>query len=310
MKILNNKFFKNAGFALLVVLFFTACDKEDSPEAATENLDAKITANPDLSLFQAALEKTRLTTFTEGGGPFTLWAPNNAAFNAIGVNTAADLNKLDSNLLVQTLTYHIQTGNRSFVEIPFGPNANMGTQGGLTQYASRKQGGSAYINGAQVIEADIRATNGYMHIINAVLLPPLLTTPQVLAANPNYARFSQAIAKTAVTVTTNPMTVFAVPNAVMVAAGYDSTTIANVTGASLTTLTNIVKYHVIPKRIFSPDFVAGTLATSLAGASVTISTTGGLTVKGKNNPAAFTITPNNIISTTGVVQSINGLLLP
>ena len=309
MKFLNNKFLKNAGLAVLIALFFTACDKEDSPAAATENLDAKIAANANLTLFQAALEKTRLNTFTEGGGPFTIWAPNNAAFNALGVNTAADLNTIDSNLLVQILTYHIQVGNRSFVEIPFGPNANMVTQGGFTQYASRKQGGSAYINGAEVIEADIRATNGYMHVINAVLIPPFLTTAQALAQSPNYARFYQALVKTGTATATNPLTIFAVPNTVMIAAGYDSTTIANAASTALTTLTSIMKYHTVNKRIFAPDFVPGPLMT-VQGTNVTISKTGGLTVKGTSNPAPFAITPNNLITTTGVIHTINGLLKP
>ena len=309
MKILNNKILKNAGLALLVVLFFTACEKDDSPAAATENLDAKIAANTNLSLFQAALEKTRLTTFTEGDGPYTIWAPNNAAFNALGINSAADLNTIDSNLLVQILTYHIQTGKRSFVEIPFGPNANMVTQGGFTQYASRKPGGSAYINGAEVVEADILATNGYLHILNAVLIPPFFTTAQTLSLNPTYARFYQALVKTGTVTTTNPLTIFAVPNTIMVAAVYDSTTIASATGTALTTLTAIMKYHIVNKRIFAPDFVPGALMT-VQGTSVTISTTGGLTVKGKTNPAPFTINPNNLITTTGVIHSITGLLKP
>jgi uncharacterized surface protein with fasciclin (FAS1) repeats len=309
MKILKRKFLTITSLVLSAILLFASCDKEDSPVVQTETLDAKIAANSDLSLFRAALEKTRLNVFTKGGGPFTVWAPNNAAFNAAGITTAADLNAIDSNTLVQILTYHIQVGARSFFEIPVGPNATMTTQGGQTQYASRKPGGSAFINGAEVIQADIAASNGYMHIINRVLIPPFLTPAQALAAEPNYARFYQALLKTATSTTTNPLTFFVVSNTVMVAAGYDSTTIANATGTALTTLTGIMKYHTVNKRIFASDFVAGPLKT-VQGTNVTISTTGGLTVKGTNNPAAFTITPNNLLTTTAVIHTINGLLKP
>ncbi len=296
--------------ALCSAFLFASCE-DDNEVLPTETLDAKIAANADLSLFQAALVKSKLDIFTKGGGPFTIWAPTNAAFNAIGINTAADLNAIDSNALVQLLTYHIQAGSRSFFEIPVGPNATMTTQGGLTQYASRKPGGSAYINGAEVTTSNISATNGYLHIINRVLVPALLTPAQVLALESGYARYYQALVKTAtLTAAANPSTFFAVPNAAMISAGYDSTTIANATGASLTTLTAVMRYHVISaRRIFAADFVAGPLRT-LQGTNVTISTTGALTVKGTNNPAPFTITPNNILATTGVIHTINGVLKP
>jgi uncharacterized surface protein with fasciclin (FAS1) repeats len=309
MKVFKYKFLKTAALVLSAAFLFASC-KDDNEVLPTETLDAKIAANADLSLFQAALVKTRLDVFTKGSGPFTIFAPNNAAFNAVGVNTAGDLNLIDSNTLVQVLTYHIQAGSRSFLEIPLGPNATMSTQGGQTQYASRVPGGNAYINGAQITTPNIRASNGYLHIINRVLAPAVLTPAQLFALDPNYARFNQALLKTATATTGNPSTFFAVPNAAMVAAGYDSTTIANATGATLTTLTNVMKYHVIPtRRIFASDFVAGPLKT-LQGTNVTISTTGGLTVKGTNNPAPFTIIPTNLLATTGIIHSINGVLKP
>lgn len=315
MKLFNYKSLRLVFVALSASVIFAGCDKDDDPTgpAATENLDAKLAARSDLSLFKAAMEKARLTNFTKGGGPFTLWAPNNAAFNAIGVNSAADLNLIDSNLLVQILTYHMQAGGRSYVEIPLGPNANMVTQGGLTQYASRKVAPAtpnAYINGVLVVEPDIVASNGFIHVIEQVLFPPLLTTAQTLAAQPNYARFAQAVTKTATSTTTNPLTFFAVDNATMIAAGYDSTTIANASGASLTALTAVIRYHVVAKRIFSPDLVAGPLKTVQGGNITVEGTLGNFTLKGNNNPTPFTIVNSNVITTTGVVFSISGLLKP
>ena len=316
MKIFNYKSFRLGVIALSALVIFAGCDKDDDPVGpvlGTETLDAKLAARADLSLFKAAIDKARLTNFTQGGGPFTLFAPNNAAFNAIGITTAADLNTLDSNLLVQILTYHLQAGARSYVEIPLGPNANMTTQGGLTQYASRKippATPNAYINGVLVSERDIAASNGYLHIIDKVLFPPLLTTAQALAAQPNYARFAQAVVKTATTTTTNPLTIFAVDNAAMIAAGYDSTTIANATGPALTALTAIVRYHVVPRRIFSPDLTAGPLKTVQGGNITVAGTPGNFTLKGNNNPTPFSIVNSDVITTTGVVFSISGLLKP
>ena len=311
MKLFKYKFFKTGLVVLLSAFIMAGCEKDDTNTAAvpTESTDAKIAAKSDLSLFQAALIKTRLNVFTKGGGPFTIWAPTNAGFNAIGINTAADLNMIDSNLLVQIITYHIQAGGRSFTEIPLGPNATMTTQGGFTQYASRKVGGSAFINGVQVTEPNIRTSNGYMHVINRVLIPPFFNMATSIALNPNYKLMLQAFAKTTTATATSPLTIFAVPNNVMVAAGYDSTAIATAAGPALVTLTSIMKYHTVNRRIFSSDFVAGNLKT-VQGTNVVIGTGTSVTVKGTNNTGAFQITNTDFISTTGVIHAINGLLKP
>ncbi len=309
MKILRNIKIKNCLAALCIISLLAACDKNDSPAPVGDNLDKLITAKSELSLFNAALTKTRLNTFTQGPGPYTIWAPTNAAFNAMGITNATDFNAIDSNLLVQLITYHIQATSRSYTEIPLGPNATMTTQGGFTQYASRYLGGFAYINGAKVSEPNIAASNGFLHIIDRVLIPPYNTNATNLALSGNYKLFLQAIAKTVTPITANPYTIFAVPNSVMTAAGYDSTTIANTTGTALTTLTGIIRYHLIAQRIFTPDFKAGNLKT-VQGTNLLINVTGGLTIKGTNNPAPFTITIPDVLSTNGVIHAINGLLKP
>lgn len=316
MKLFNYKFLRTALLAVTAVVIFAGCEDDDNVvgPSPTDNLDAKLTARADMSIFKAAIEKTRLTNFTRGGGPFTLFVPNDDAFHAIGINSAADLNLIDTNLLVTIVTYHMQNTGRTYVEIPLGPNANMTTQGGLTQYASRKLAPlapKAYINGVEIIEADIKASNGIIHVLNRVLLPPVLTTAQSLTSNPNYARFYQALVKTSTVTTTSSLTVFAVDNAAMIAGGYDSTTIANATGPALTTLTAIMKFHTVPRRIFSPDFLVGTLKTVQGGNITVAGTIGNFTLKGPNNPAPFQVAVGqDIITTSGVILPISGLLKP
>jgi len=309
MKRLHYKLFKNFFLALAAIIVFAGCEKTDTPVGETENLDTKITANSDLTLFQAALKKAKLTTFTQGGGPYTIFAPTNAAFTAAGLSNEAAINALDSNLLVQLLTYHIQTGARTYVEIPLGPNAPMTTQGGYTQYASRYIGGSGYVNGAKITTPDVKASNGVMHVINGLLIPPYNTALTNLMANTDYSLMVQAINKTATnsTFSGGTVSVFAIPNAVMTAAGYDATTIAGLTGTGLTTLTNIMKYHVIPQRIFAPDFKAGTLKT-VQGTNVTVSLGTAVNIKGTNNPAALQLTSAGFACSNGVLYSINGVL--
>jgi uncharacterized surface protein with fasciclin (FAS1) repeats len=317
MKFIKTTLFKNLFVILTGALLLTSCEKDSTDTVIGDNLDVIINSRSDLSIAAAALKKTRLDVFTKGGGPFTVFAPTNAAFNAIGITDANALNALDSNYLVQLITYHIQALARTYPEIPLGPNATMSTQGGLTQYSSRYIGGSAYINGAQITSADIKASNGVLYTINKVLLPPVNTALVNLSLNPDYSLMYAAILKAGIsaTFTASPVTVFGISNAAMTAAGYDATTIAGLSGTPLTTLSNILKYHVIPQRIFSPDFKTGPLKTALVISSVTsslnVTSSGGtLTVQGVNNPSAVAVIPSNILSTNGVIHGVNTLLKP
>lgn len=313
MKIFKSNNIKLSFFYIVLIILISAC-KKDEAVVATENIDAKFAANPELSLFQYAIKKARLINFTQGAGPYTIFAPTNAAFNTFGIADEAAINSIDSNALVQLLTFHIQTGARTYVEIPFGPNAPMVTQGGLTQYATRYSGGSAYINGAKIITQDIIVSNGIVHIIDKVLQTPAFNALTVLASSPNYTRMAQAINKAGIasTFTTSTCTFFAVPNSAMIAAGYDSTTIANLVTASapLILLGNIMRYHVIPQRIFPQDFKSQNYKTSTTqGANISITLTGStINIKGIANPSPFQIISPSFTCSNGVLYGINGLL--
>lgn len=202
-------------------------------------------------------------------------------------------------------------GARTFTEIPLGPNASMATQSGFLQYAARYiTTGKAYINGAEVT-SNIPASNGILYTINRVLAPGFTTAAATLAANSNYKLMLQAIQKTAVITTTNPLTIFAVPNTAMVTAGYDSTTIANILSpsAAYNTLRGIMQYHTVNQRIFTPNFKAGNLRT-VQTTNVAIGLGATVTVKGTNNPTPFNIVVPDVLTSTGVIHGIDGLLRP
>lgn len=310
MRIFKYQFILACCLIMFTSTMMVSCDKKDDVTVTGDNLDKLILSNSDLSIFQAALVKTRLTQFTQGGGPFTIFAPTNAAFAAMGISSVADLASIDSNSLVQLLTYHIQSGRRSFTEIPLGPNANMATQGGFTLYGARYPDGQAFINGSK-INSYTAASNGFLYIIDKVLVPGSLSAANSLLINNNYKLMLQALNKTVVTTVTNPATIFAVPNSVMIAAGYDSTSIATMltSSAAFTTLKSIMQYHIVPQRIFTPNMKAGPLKT-VQGTNVTIGLGTPRTVKGTNNPTPFNIVVPDLLTSTGVIQGINGLLKP
>jgi uncharacterized surface protein with fasciclin (FAS1) repeats len=299
--------FRIAALSCMLIVLFQSCDKKDTPPP-TDTLTSVIASNPELSLFSAAITRAKLTTFTDGPGPFTIIAPNNAAFNAIGISTVAQINALDTTDLTTLIVYHILPGERPIIDIPRGPNAPLSAQSGGSVFAS-KNGGITYLNGVRVVTPDIKASNGIIHIVDKVLSVPFNNVLGVLVANPQYKLFVQAINRGAVAGSftgTGPITVFAPDNAAFMAAGLDSTAIANSTA---TTMSNITRYHIHTSRLYSSEFKTDSLRT-VHGSKIAMTGATNTTVRGRTNTAAFSIPVRDVTATNGVIHGINGVLRP
>ena len=301
--------------SVILILLISACNKNNDPVTTTQTIDEVINSNPDFSLYAYAVKKTNLDIFTKGGGPFTFFIPSNSGFSAIGINSTADIDNIDPLNLAILASYHFQGVLRTFYEIPEGPNAAMTTQTGLTQYGTRNvKSDKAYVNGVELLDKGTLTSNGIYYKVGDVIQPPIYSNAIIMlqGLGSNYSLMLQAITKTATTTsfTTVPSTVFLLQNSVMLANGYDSTTIANITGTAATTLTNILRYHVIPQRVFKSDFKVGTIATRYTGNSITVSgTNGNYSIQGKSN-AAPTLMGNGVATTGGVAYSIAQMLKP
>lgn len=120
-------------------------------------------ADPDLSSLVQALVETDLVSSLDTPGPFTVFAPVNAAFAALG-NVS-----LDEATLKNILLYHVVSGAvlaETVVTLP-----SVTTLNGQS-VSIRVEGGNVFVGDAQVIVTDITASNGVIHKINAVLMPP------------------------------------------------------------------------------------------------------------------------------------------
>lgn len=302
--------------SLALILLASSCKKDDEVASTTQNIDEVINSNPDFSLFAYAVKKANLDIFTKGGGPFTFFIPSNSGFAALGINSTTDIDNLDPLFLAILTTYHFQGTKRTFYEIPEGPNASMTSQAGNAQFGTRyKNTDKAYINGVELLDKGTITSNGIYYRIAEALYPSVFASAIAImqgSSTNNFSLMLQAIAKTATTTsfTTTASTVFIIPNSVMIANGYDSTTIANISGSAATTLTNILRYHVIPQRIFKSDFKVGNVVTRFTGNSVTISgTTANYSIKGKNNATAVPV-GNGIVTGSGVTYNISQMLKP
>lgn len=116
----------------------------------------------------AALEAADLVTVLKGDGPFTVFAPTDEAFAKLPEGTVEAL-LADKDALVRVLTYHVVSG-------AVGSEAVVGidqaeTVAGISAPIEVRMG-DVYVAGAKVVMADIAASNGVIHVIDAVMLPP------------------------------------------------------------------------------------------------------------------------------------------
>ena len=118
----------------------------------------------------AALTAAGLVDTLKGDGPFTVFAPTDAAFAALPAGTVENLLKPENiDQLKAVLTYHVVAGKVTAADVVNLTEANT-VQGAPISIAV--EGGIVKINQASVTTADVMASNGVIHVIDAVILPP------------------------------------------------------------------------------------------------------------------------------------------
>jgi uncharacterized surface protein with fasciclin (FAS1) repeats len=117
----------------------------------------------------AAVKAAGLAETLQGPGPFTVFAPSDAAFAKLPAGTVEALLK-DKAKLASILTYHVVAGKVMAGDIVKSNGAEPRTVNGLPLEIVL-QNGKVYVNGAQVTTADVPASNGVIHVIDTVLLP-------------------------------------------------------------------------------------------------------------------------------------------
>jgi uncharacterized surface protein with fasciclin (FAS1) repeats len=122
--------------------------------------------NKDFTTLVSLLKKADLVKALEGAGPFTVFAPTNEAFAAV---PKADLDALLANpeKLKAVLLYHVVSGDIASDKIKPGMVKTLSGQ----DVDITVKDGKVYVNNAEVVQADLKASNGVIHVVNQVLLP-------------------------------------------------------------------------------------------------------------------------------------------
>ncbi|MBP8243695.1 MAG: fasciclin domain-containing protein [Chitinophagaceae bacterium] len=148
----------------------TVTTQETTPpvEVAKDIVDIAA-GSADHSTLVAAVKAAGLVETLKGAGPFTVFAPTNAAFNALPAGTVDNLLKPENKAdLTNVLTYHVVAGTLKAADLTNGQKLK--TVQGTDLTVSIKDG-KVMINGANVTAADLMASNGVIHVIDAVVLP-------------------------------------------------------------------------------------------------------------------------------------------
>ncbi len=282
-----------------IMLTSVACSDDEEPiiEKSIETVDIVETAiagNPDEfnTLVQAVVAADLVSTL-KGDGPFTVFAPTDEAFAKLGI----DIGMLSNEELTGILLYHVVAANVMSTDLA---NGFVQTAGGYSIEVNLDAG--VKINTASVIQADVVATNGVIHVIDEVLMPPSEDiVDKAISFNPGeFNTLVNAVVQADLVSTLKsdgPFTVFAPTDAAFEALGVDLASLSN------EDLTNILLYHVVPASVFSSDLTEGSVQTA-NGSTVNVSLDGGVKINDSNVVIA------NVQTTNGVIHVIDQVLIP
>lgn len=294
--------------------FLVSCTDDDIIVEENSSIVDVVVGSANFSTLESAVIKANLSSVLNGNGPFTVFAPDNEAFNASGV-TSSVIQELSSDQLKEILLYHTLSSKVNSASIQTGSNIAVETANGDDVYITKNSNG-VFVNGWKVKQADIMASNGVIHSLERVLMPAAGNLVEVAQANANLSylvaavlRASQGTTNVAQVLTSaGPFTVFAPTNQAFINAGFP--TIAAIEAADPNTLASILTYHVLSARAFSSDLTNGQSLTTVNGGTLSVALGTTATIKGKANTTASTITSVNIMASNGVVHLIDQVLLP
>ncbi|MGQ9887658.1 MAG: fasciclin domain-containing protein [Aggregatilineales bacterium] len=290
------------------------------PGASAQSLVDLALGNSRLSTLVAAVQAAGLVDELANGGPYTVFAPNNsafeAAFAALGV-TAEDVLS-NAELLTQILLYHVVPGGLSAKALA--AQGSVTTLEGSTITAEAASFGALLNGGVQIIRPDARATNGVLHTVDAVLLPPAIAElaaaraeagPAILdvASANGFNTLAAAVRAAGLSSALNdpfagPFTVFAPTDEAFAAA----LAALNMSPAALLAntdlLTQVLQYHVVSGRLPLAELVNAESVTTLQGEDIALSVEGTLELNG----TAKVLTAN-VPASNGVIHAIDAVLL-
>ncbi len=160
------------GLVFVTVAGGAGCDSDGDGGDAPVDIVATAQAAGDFGTLVAAVTAADLTATLKSPGPFTVFAPTDAAFAKLPAGTVDELLRPENKAMLQAvLTYHVVPGEVRSAQVATLTSATTVQGGAVTITVS---GSTVEVNDATVTAVDIDASNGVIHVIDTVLLPPSL----------------------------------------------------------------------------------------------------------------------------------------
>ena len=332
MNQLPRRHFLKTGASLTAVAasagLLAACGGSDdpvAPAAPTKNIVQLAQATPDLSTLVEAVIEAGLAGALSAPGALTVFAPTNAAFAALLTKLGVTKAALFANkpLLTKVLQYHVLDAKVLKAGIPLA-KAIVPIVPGASDFFKIEVAGSDVVitdgrnDKSKITSTDNLATNGVVHLIDNVILPAdkdIVAT--ALAANPEFSTLVAALRQANLVTAlqgAGPFTVFAPKNAAFDALRQELAGSGNppITVAALLAnakLADILKYHVLDKRVLKAEVPVGTAVPTLAGVAETISINAAFVITDKKGRTS-NITATDTFNTNGVIHIIDKVILP
>ncbi len=279
------------------------------PAKALPNIVEIAASDARFTTLVAAVSKAGLVETLSGPGPFTVFAPTNDAFAALLADLGITAEELLANPdLGKILTYHVVAGKVTAADVV---KLNKATTVNGKDIMIEVKNGNVILNGSiKVIITDIMASNGVIHVIDGVLLPPADPKPSIVdiaVGNPDFSILVAALKKANLVdalSTPGPFTVFAPTNAAFEKLLSD----LQLTAEELLNspdLASILLYHVASGAVKAEDAIKLGSIKTLNGASVHVSQSHGSVFINKSKVTAADIEASN-----GIIHVIDTVLIP
>ncbi len=286
---------------LMMTLLLAASLPLNSSAGPTDDIPTNAAGTGVHDSLVAALAHAGLVTTLEGTGPFTVFAPTDQAFAAAGIDLADFDTPEENDTLSDILLHHVYAGEVPASAVTDGMLATM-VNGDKVKFGV--SGGTVTVGAATVTTADVMSSNGIIHVIDTVLLPPV-DIPATAQSTTIHDSLVAAVIQADLLTTLQgpgPFTVFAPTDQAFVDAGIDLAALDTPEGKA--TLSDILLYHVVSSEV--PASAVTDCMEAEAANGQTLAFTVGDSVMVND----ATVTMTDVITSNGLIHVIDKVLSP
>ena len=291
---------KSVVYMLIAVLMASTLPLQASADA-TQDIPTNAAATGVHDTLVDALTTADLVTTLQGAGPFTVFAPTDTAFAEAGIDISTFDTQEEIDTLTAILLHHVVAGSVASSALTDGMFATT-VNGDRVQFGVDANG--VTVSNANVTTPDVQASNGIIHVIDRVMLPPV-DIPSTAQATGIHGSLVSAVIQAELLATLQgpgPFTVFAPTDQAFTDAGIDLGALDNEAGKAA--LADILLYHVVGADVPAANVTECMTADAANGQPLAFTVDGGVMVNDAN------VVMTDVISSNGLIHVIDKVLTP